>query len=926
MVGWLAALASLTGALLFLASPVAALPVTGHASNDAFLEIVFIGSVAEGRIGDRGEINEDELSIGQQFPIRTDQFDWESGETYDWMFSFEPGSFGGQVRFAVEGTAVVMATFGTFNSFFIRTYAEQPNSSILVSNLVLGPPPSAGGGGLTIFETAMPQTPASSVADGNGAGLDVLKISNVVVAGGFTLQGQVTMFFDEAEPQPTGSELTFRVYGTVTDDDFPDTDGDGVPNDEDNCPLIGNGPSEANEPGVGNQTDDDNDDLGDACDNCPFNANGPNEADTPGVGNQTDSDGDHAGDACDNCNPGCNLVIPTEGTCSNNQDDTDGDGVGDRCDNCIGVANGPNEAGIPGVGNQLDTDGDGLGDACQFTTVIIDLGLDFGLASASAEGAPLLFAQETLLVETQIAVSIDCGEDVAFANIGVFLPPGTGLASFGGCTANPDDPSPPDDAPRTDATQLNCSNAPPGDPGLGIPGLGSTIDKNASFTIGLPPTGITDPFPGDGIPGPPDRLVILRLQGNVGVDNLICAEDELAFLGTLTLNDLPEFGTPTVSEAGFDAFTAEPTGRLELLAGPSLVPIASAQILSQVNPTSETKVSLSLRPILPLDAEEGVSAYEVLLASPFEIKKIAFGLTYTRTPPDDFGGCADLDPDVASRRRCNSTTFPPLGSFVNKNTNIIANAVAVIATYTEGDEGVPERVTNTMYVALQGNLDGVLGKVLNRTPSDPEDPAPVSVLGAVQFPGPADAPVITFVGTGSLLGFGVADGGPIQPIDTAEPISPGNVALLNSFDGSADSDEDGWTNEIDNCVNTPNGGSIAEGGQSDEGGVATDVFDGIGTACQCGDALGDGVVDTLFLLTLEDDVEACQASLAAPGMMPAVESACAVHGDTQFGIVDVVIMELESKGVDSGVASELGLEPFSNGRLQACSAATELGI
>ena len=37
MAGWLAALASLTGALLFLASPVAAQPVTGHASNDDFL-------------------------------------------------------------------------------------------------------------------------------------------------------------------------------------------------------------------------------------------------------------------------------------------------------------------------------------------------------------------------------------------------------------------------------------------------------------------------------------------------------------------------------------------------------------------------------------------------------------------------------------------------------------------------------------------------------------------------------------------------------------------------------------------------------------------------------------------------------------------------------------------------------------------------
>ncbi len=82
MAGWLAAVAPLAGALLFLANPVAAQPVTGHASNDDFLGIVFVGSVAEGRIGDRGELSDTELSLGQEFPIQTGQFDWVSGETY----------------------------------------------------------------------------------------------------------------------------------------------------------------------------------------------------------------------------------------------------------------------------------------------------------------------------------------------------------------------------------------------------------------------------------------------------------------------------------------------------------------------------------------------------------------------------------------------------------------------------------------------------------------------------------------------------------------------------------------------------------------------------------------------------------------------------------------------------------------------------
>jgi hypothetical protein len=80
-----------------------------------------------------------------------------------------------------------------------------------------------------------------------------------------------------------------------------DIDGDGIPNEHDNCPTVYN-------PG---QEDRDNDGVGDACDLCP---------DTPDPTNH-DEDRDGVGDVCDDC-----PLTPDF------QVDSDGDGIGDACD------------------------------------------------------------------------------------------------------------------------------------------------------------------------------------------------------------------------------------------------------------------------------------------------------------------------------------------------------------------------------------------------------------------------------------------------------------------------------------------------------------------------------------------------------------------------------------------------------------------
>ena len=116
-----------------------------------------------------------------------------------------------------------------------------------------------------------------------------------------------------------------------------DSDGDGLEDPIDNCPLI------ANTALLGTC-----DDPHDPADPKPLTSCTSDAACT-GIGTefcflgQDDFDGDGVGDACDNCPE------------PNNQVDRDGDGVGDTCDNCVDVAN----------FDQANTDGDSFGDACE---------------------------------------------------------------------------------------------------------------------------------------------------------------------------------------------------------------------------------------------------------------------------------------------------------------------------------------------------------------------------------------------------------------------------------------------------------------------------------------------------------------------------------------------------------------------------------
>ncbi len=162
-----------------------------------------------------------------------------------------------------------------------------------------------------------------------------------------TLTGEVVL--NRMVPAPLG--LAARKM------DADDTDGDGIENEEDNCPLVYNV----------SQDDEDEDGLGDSC---------ATDYDGDGIADDGDESGLTDDSICTGWGAPDEEILPCDDNCREvanpRQRDTDGDGIGDLCDldrDNNGIEDLDEDVDWDGDGistadeGDVDTDGDGIPDA-----------------------------------------------------------------------------------------------------------------------------------------------------------------------------------------------------------------------------------------------------------------------------------------------------------------------------------------------------------------------------------------------------------------------------------------------------------------------------------------------------------------------------------------------------------------------------------
>ncbi len=534
------------------------------------------------------------------------------------------------------------------------------------------------------------------------------------------------------------------------------------------------------------------------------------------------------------------------------QRDDDADGVGNACDNCRHVSN-------PG---QQDSDLDGQGNACEPAQIRLIRDFD----PVPIDGKARLGA-----------LRIDCGGfDVHSLIVGLWVPPGPNGFDFGGNCAAP-----------------QPAFAPPGAPhGVGCAGsgivLGATVEPSQSGAFGVP---LGDPLP----PSFRNDVVYVTLRGAVSNGGKLCsAFDTDVPLGQLrggtplnltqgavasiSLEDPIERGWCLVGEGG--GACADQSNLAYRLEGP-LPLVAEIRLQPAAGETSTTAVDWDV-----CVADTTVSY----------MHRVTLGLlgpvnaSYPTLLLDD---CL-VGPNASGKRTC--------AREVGTDPEWVDESV----TFTQGPlvASSGDLIPDTLYTPIEGGSPGTGGAdVLNPYLSRDScvgivtNGSPPATLGA--------PPIPVRDGFFELDYHDAALAAGPQPYQTAddvlEALDGASVYETIVFSSGDDLDGDGFTDVVDNCPFSANAD------QSDDGGFTSTVPNGVGNACECGDANGSGKVMAASPpetgtngTPLVPDLQRIREYLV--GMHPDdlnLAKICSVAGDTACDAADAVVLDRALQGLNA---------------------------